>query len=119
MDGGFYDGAYYLAGYAIECAFKACIAKQTSKYDFPPERKIYNKIYTHDFLQLLDVSGLKKDLESESNHNPSFAHNWTLVKDWKEQSRYHIGVSEAEARDLLNAITAPKNGVLSWLKERW
>jgi HEPN domain-containing protein len=22
-----YDGAYYLAGYAVECALKACIAK--------------------------------------------------------------------------------------------
>jgi HEPN domain-containing protein len=23
------DGAYYLAGYAVECALKACIAKAT------------------------------------------------------------------------------------------
>src|SRR5690242_7885063 len=27
-----YDGAYYLAGYAVECALKACIAKRTKKY---------------------------------------------------------------------------------------
>lgn len=24
-----YSGAYYLSGYVIECALKACIAKQT------------------------------------------------------------------------------------------
>jgi hypothetical protein len=30
-----YDGAYYLAGYAVECALKACIARRTSRYDFP------------------------------------------------------------------------------------
>lgn len=29
------DGAYYLAGYAIECALKACIAKLTAQHDFP------------------------------------------------------------------------------------
>ena len=27
---GLFDGAYYLAGYAVECALKACIAKGTS-----------------------------------------------------------------------------------------
>jgi HEPN domain-containing protein len=35
FENGFYEGAYYLAGYAIECAFKACIAKQIREYDFP------------------------------------------------------------------------------------
>jgi HEPN domain-containing protein len=29
------DGAYYLAGYAVECALKACIAKETQRYEFP------------------------------------------------------------------------------------
>ena len=32
-----FSGAYYLAGYAIECALKARLAKQTKRYDFPPE----------------------------------------------------------------------------------
>lgn len=30
-----FDAAYYLAGYAIECALKACIAKRTRRHDFP------------------------------------------------------------------------------------
>ena len=30
-----FPGAYYLAGYAVECALKACVAKQTNKHDFP------------------------------------------------------------------------------------
>ena len=29
------DGAYYLAGYAVECALKACIAKTVNQHDFP------------------------------------------------------------------------------------
>jgi hypothetical protein len=30
-----YQGAYYLAGYALECALKACIAKQVKEFDYP------------------------------------------------------------------------------------
>ncbi len=29
-----WSGAYYLAGYAVECALKACIAKRTQRHDF-------------------------------------------------------------------------------------
>ena len=32
---GFYKGAYYLSGYAVECALKACIAKKTQRHEFP------------------------------------------------------------------------------------
>lgn len=36
LDAGLPDGAYYLAGYAVECALKACISRQTRQHDFPP-----------------------------------------------------------------------------------
>ncbi len=41
-----YERAYYLAGYAVECALKACIAKRTLAYDFPPKpaRDLYRAI---------------------------------------------------------------------------
>ena len=32
---GLFDGAYYLAGYSVECALKACIAKGTQRFEFP------------------------------------------------------------------------------------
>lgn len=35
-----YNAAYYLLGISVECALKACIAKKTGKYDFPPEPKM-------------------------------------------------------------------------------
>ncbi|MGI0036622.1 MAG: DNA-binding protein, partial [Nitrososphaera sp.] len=41
-------GAYYLSGLAVECALKACIAKNTRKYDSPPAPKFVQRIYTHD-----------------------------------------------------------------------
>ena len=34
-DAGRPAGAYYLAGYTVECALKACIAKRTREHDFP------------------------------------------------------------------------------------
>src|SRR5262249_32127022 len=36
---GKFDGAYYLAGYAVECGLKACIARLTSQDDYPPKPK--------------------------------------------------------------------------------
>jgi HEPN domain len=35
LENGRFEAAYYLAGYAVECAFKACLAKRTQEYDFP------------------------------------------------------------------------------------
>jgi HEPN domain-containing protein len=118
LDGGYYDGAYYLAGYAIECALKACIAKQTNQYDFPGKKRTLDS-YTHNLAQLVRVADLQDELEAAIQNTPSFDANWTVVQRWTEQSRYNIRVSEAEARDLIRAITSPTDGVLSWLKERW
>ena len=39
-------GAYYLAGYAVECALKACIAKQRKRFEFPPKRKSVEQMYS-------------------------------------------------------------------------
>jgi hypothetical protein len=36
LQGGRYDAAYYLAGYAVECAIKACIANQTRRASLVP-----------------------------------------------------------------------------------
>lgn len=51
-----YEGAYYLSGYAVECALKACIAKQVKKFDFPDKRLALDS-HSHNLEQLLGVSG--------------------------------------------------------------
>jgi hypothetical protein len=48
----FPDGAYYLAGYSVECAHKACIAKSTNRHDFP-DKKRANESYTHNLTHLV------------------------------------------------------------------
>jgi len=39
LDQGFHDGAYYLCGYAVECALKACIAKISGRQFAFPSKK--------------------------------------------------------------------------------
>ena len=68
LDKGFYSGAYYLLGYSVECALKACIAKKIKRHDFP-ELKFVNKSYTHNLEQLLNVSGLTLELEKQMKNN--------------------------------------------------
>ena len=109
-------GAYYLAGYAVECALKACIAKQTKRFQFPPKRSSVEKMYSHNLDSLLDAADLKSQLTKEIEANPSFAANWNTVKDWTAESRYKT--SGLNGRDLYNAVAGP-NGVLPWIRLRW
>jgi HEPN domain-containing protein len=115
---GRYDGAYYLAGYAVECALKACIAKQIRQYDFP-DKKVVLDSYVHDLTKLVGVSGIKHVMAAELQANKAFEANWTIVKDWSEEARYEHMRSEQEARDLFTAVTDANSGVLTWLKTQW
>lgn len=96
------DGAYYLAGYAVECALKSCIARQTREFDFP-DRSLVNQMYTHDLERLIGVASLQQDLNVAMNADPNFAVNWALVKDWTEDSRYRRHDANA-AREFVTAI---------------
>ncbi|MDP2675711.1 MAG: HEPN domain-containing protein [Dehalococcoidia bacterium] len=116
-DRSFFDGAYYLAGYAVECALKACIAKQTRQYDFP-NKALVNQAYTHNLSQLVGVAGLKDELDIKTQSDATFAVNWAIVKDWTEDARYERH-GEAKVRDFLRAIVDRKRGVLSWLRDHW
>ncbi len=113
-----FEGAYYLLGYALECAFKACVAKQIHEHDFP-DRKFVNDSYTHDLEKLLNVSGLKVEHEKQATRSPAFELNWTVVKDWSEEARYLGKISEKKVRDFFSAVLDEQDGVLPWLKKWW
>lgn len=118
LRGGRWAGAYYLLGYAIECALKACAARQFHE-DEVPERKLVNDFYTHSLDQLLGISGVKAALEDRAAAEPGFDVNWKTVRDWSEKSRYDRSTTEGKARDMLDAVADPARGVLSWLKTQW
>ena len=111
-----YHGAYYLAGYALECALKACIAKQTRQFDFP-DKKLVNDSYTHDLSKLLITAGLKQELLRQESQDINFKLNWSVANKWSEESRYDHAIEKQDARDLFEAITEYQSGVLSWLKK--
>ncbi|MCK4886717.1 MAG: HEPN domain-containing protein [Planctomycetes bacterium] len=113
-----YFGAYYLLGYSVECALKACIAKQTKKYDFP-NKDLLKKVYTHNLEQLVKVAGLKSDLDEDFKKNRTLEVNWATVKDWNESSRYTRQTTPADAKDFYSACTSRTNGILSWIKTKW
>ena len=113
-----YVGAYYLAGYTVECALKACIAKRTKRHDFP-DKKIANDSYSHDLATLIGLAGLKAQLESKIRADKTFELNWSVVKDWHVDDRYNLNISAAEARDIYSAISARKAGVMSWIRGHW
>jgi hypothetical protein len=110
------QGAYYLCGYAVECALKACIAKTMKLYQFPPSKEYIYKIYSHNLNSLVNAAGLDGHLQADINANFAFAANWNTVKDWNEESRYKG--SGLSGTDLYNAVTGA-DGVLPWIKRRW
>lgn len=118
LSAGSYPGALYLAGYAIECALKACIAKETKEYDFP-DLDAVRASYTHNLTSLLGLAKLQDKLSAEIKANKQLETYWACIVDWNEAKRYELGVTEQEARDLCEAIADTTNGVLQWLSKYW
>ena len=110
------QGAYYLGGFAVECALKACIAKQTEQHEFPPDRKYTDKAYSHDLKELLKLAGLGDRLVADMVGKPGLGASWNVVKDWSVESRYET--SGLKAMEMYNAVTSP-DGVLRWLRLHW
>lgn len=117
LDARHWSAAYYLAGYAVECALKACIAKLMKSEEFP-DKKFAEKCWTHNLAQLLDLAGLKAAFDAALRVDSDLQENWNTVKDWNEESRY-ARTAKKKAENLYAAVTDKKHGVLSWLKRRW
>ena len=115
---GQWDAAYYLLGYCIECALKACVARQFRLHEVP-DRKLVNSFYTHRLDELLTISGVKLEMEVHSKADSSFEINWNTVRDWNESVRYEVGITEATARGMYDAVTNEASGILTWLKTQW
>jgi hypothetical protein len=117
---GRYDGAYYLAGYAVEMALKACICKLLDE-DFPPGTGEVAKTYqTHSFDRLILLAGLRKQLGQKAQ-DVNFQTNLSLVRGWSEAKRYNvIGTSDqATTQELLTALDDETSGILTWIKTLW
>jgi HEPN domain-containing protein len=111
------SAAYHIAGLAIECALKAKICRSVKSGDWP-EKKFANDIHVHDLTKLVGLAQLEKERAAEENRSTQFRLYWNTVKDWRIESRYSLW-SDAEARDMVEAVAKRGNGVLAWIKKHW
>jgi HEPN domain-containing protein len=111
-----YSGAYYLAGYAVECALKACIARSFQRHEFPNRKKVVD-CWTHNLKALLQLADLEDSCALLAQADPAFRDSWRLTLEWSEQSRYQI-IPEKNCRDFLNAIIN-QHASMPWIKRRW
>ena len=118
LEAGQWDAAYYLLGYSIECALKACISKQFRLQEVP-DKKLVNDFYTHKLDDLLNLSGVKSEMDANLRSKSPLGINWTTVRDWNESTRYEVGTSEDIARSMYDAVTDTASGILPWLKTHW
>jgi hypothetical protein len=124
MTGGRWAFAYYVAGYAVECALKACLLKRMvlTGWVFDESAKRVDECRTHDFATIIKIAGMLDDLKQRRNESLAaagrFHVNWEVVSEWKVTSRYDEK-SEAEARELIAAITDESDGVMTWIRNYW
>jgi hypothetical protein len=115
---GMFPGAYYLVGYAVECALKACVAKRTNRHDFP-DKKTTLDAWTHDLQKLVHLAGVWSDLQRDMHVSPALEINWAIAQDWSESARYDLSITRVQARELYSACTSRRTGILPWIRERW
>ncbi|MBX9625968.1 MAG: hypothetical protein K2X82_19370 [Gemmataceae bacterium] len=117
LDAKLWDGAYYLAGYAVECGLKACIAKLTRRFEFP-DKKFAADCHTHKIDELVFHARLRPARDEEIRADPQFNRNWETARLWTETARYERR-TEDQARALVEAVADDTHGVLRWLRQHW
>jgi hypothetical protein len=120
LDARRWPAAYYLAGYAVECGFKACVLARLVAVPevIFEEKKFSEKSWTHNLRELVKLAGLEAAHEADARSNPAFGRNWQVVKDWSEQARYS-NATHQKAKKLYSAITDTTNGVMPWIRNHW
>ncbi|HUF46092.1 MAG TPA: hypothetical protein VMN43_12160 [Aestuariivirgaceae bacterium] len=114
---GHFSGAYYLAGYALECGLKALIASRFQA-GVIPDKKLVQQIHTHKLNELLKLAGIEGERKELADREPVFDANWRIALDWSEDSRYEIH-DEKTAKDLIKATCDSDNGVFQWVRSKW
>jgi hypothetical protein len=108
------QGAYYLAGYTVEGALKACIAKKTKRFEFPAKAEYIRKLYAHELDKLLSLAGLDAQLNKDMAANKVFEANWSTgaipsvrLRDGEKLRSFlekRLGISPYEVNQALNQL---------------
>jgi hypothetical protein len=119
LDAGMWDGAYYLAGYAVEQALKACILAGVDWEEVVfNEKKFVENCWSHNLAVLRGQAKLDDLWRADAPDGSQLAVNRGAVRVWSEERRYER-VPQSDADALYAAITDPADGVLPWIKRYW
>ena len=110
-----WSNSYYLYGYSIEIALKACIAKKFLAETVPD--KFVLQYYSHKLVDLMALAGLKVDLASK-RRDGDFDSAWNFVEQWLEEARYAM-YEAIPAVSMQDAVENEKFGVFSWIVDNW
>ena len=114
-----WSGAYYVAGYALECALKACILAYIDRTGIIFEDKKYaQSCWTHNIEDLVKQADLTIERDKASRTKNTLGQHWLIAKDWSESSRYRMS-SQLQAEKLFHALTDTTDGVLLWVQNYW
>ena len=114
-----WSGAYYLTGYALECALKSCVLAYVERTGIIFEdKKFAEKCWTHDLETLVKQADLVTERGLAITANAQLGTNWLVAKDWSESTRYRLSTQQ-QSEKLFAAITDNSDGVLQWVKYHW
>lgn len=112
-----YSNSYYLAGFAVEIALKACIAKQIAAETIP-DKTFIQAIHVHNIAALVGLAGLKPELQNKEDSDPDFHTYWGIATKWGPSARYQA-IDSLSCQLLIQAVIEPDHGVLPWIKTYW
>ena len=118
LDAELYSGVYYMCGYVVECALKACICKRTRQDDFYPRQDEARKAWSHERRHLIGLAGVGKEIDDDRRADGTLNIYWKEVEAWTLESRYEKH-SQQEAESLYDAVSNPVHGVLACIKRHW
>ena len=119
LDNRRWTAAYYLAGYAVETALKACILKFVDDTGVIfTDKRFAEKCWTHRIEDLVKQANLEPQRGQDIGQNPVLGGYWGVVEAWTEISRYEQK-TEAEAKNLYEAVTNDPDGVFRWIQRHW
>jgi hypothetical protein len=91
-----WNGAVYLAGYAVECQLKYAYCQRKACGNLPAFLEV------HDWERIIDKAGLLKDIKAQSTVEAIYS---AIVDQWGPSLRYRTSnYSETEANRLYNQI---------------
>lgn len=112
------DGAFYLAGYAVELYLKAKICEHFDLPDFyekyAPKSDLSKTFLIHNLERLMLFSGLSTKFVAAIKSDRILELSWLDVKQWSERNRYDlIGVrTVADATKFINSVKI----IIQWIK---